>query len=144
MYPSSLTLPFCRRFESSSSSPSVCQSERLQINRQYDHKPYLASCSYSTHQYTQRTPFARCVVAHRWKQTLCTLLPQAALHQTISSAFGSNSMKQIGQSPSIGFLFLDVSSAEAFSFEFRGAPWKISRSSCGKVRWCSRSNHVRY
>jgi hypothetical protein len=132
MYPSSLTFPFRRSFESSSPSSSACQSERLQVNRQHDHRPYLQICSYPTYQYIQRTPFGRCVTAHRWKQTLCTLLPQAALHQTISSVFGSNSMKQIGQSPSIGFLFPDVSSAEAFSFESRGALWKISRSSYSK------------
>ena len=42
------------------------------------------------------------MTAHCSKQCLWMLLPQAALHHTIDS-LGSNSMKQMGQSPSTGF-----------------------------------------
>ena len=60
------------------------------------------------------------------------LLPHAALHQTISSVSGSNSVKQMGQSPDTSLRLLGCSeeASEAWD-EGRGGAWeKISRSSC--------------
>ena len=58
------------------------------------------------------------------------LFPQAALHQTISSFSGSNSVKQMGQSPETS-LRLDGESdeAEVSDEAGAGAAAKISRSS---------------
>lgn len=57
------------------------------------------------------------------------LLPQAALHHTISSVSGSKAVKQIGQSPEIS-LRLEGASGEAEEDEAgAGAAAKISRNS---------------
>jgi len=61
------------------------------------------------------------------------LLPQAARHQTISSAVGANSVKQIGQSPEMGLRFEGVKGEEKEEGGV-GAWEKISRSSCGMIR----------
>ena len=75
-----------------------------------------------TYQYTQRTPEDRDVAAHFSKQALWMLLPQAAWHQTSASS-GSNSMKQIGQSPSIGFRLPSFASAWGDWARLKGDPW---------------------
>lgn len=86
------------------------------------------------HQYTHRIPTSPVrLLAHCSKQVLCTLFPQAALHQTISSVSGSNSVKQTGQSPEISLRLeeLDEDVAEPVAEGMGGARVKIKRSSCG-------------
>jgi hypothetical protein len=69
------------------------------------------------YQYTHLTSFPLRLIAHCSKHPLWILFPQAALHQTISSVSGSNSVKQIGQSPLISLRFLldEVSASETGS-----------------------------
>ena len=68
-----------------------------------------------TCQKTQRTsPALVVLLAHCSKHVSCILLPQAALHHTIFSVSGSNSVKQIGQSPEIS-LRLEGLEEEAIS-----------------------------
>ena len=62
------------------------------------------------------------------------LFPHAALHHTISSEEGRNSVKQIGQSPSIGFrldgLVVELElEADADPLAMGGALAKMVRSS---------------
>lgn len=59
------------------------------------------------------------------------LLPHAALHHTISSVSGSNSVKQMGQSPEISLRLEGASedASEAWDEAGAGAEAKISRSS---------------
>lgn len=76
-----------------------------------------------TYQKTQRTPCARWVAAHLSKHGLWMLFPHAALHQTISSLAGSNSIKQMGQSSSMGFRLPAVLSSGLVGWRLRGEPW---------------------
>lgn len=64
------------------------------------------------------------------------LFPQAALHQTISSVSGSNSVKQIGQSPVTSLRLLEES-VDGWELTI-GAFAKISRSSWKILLKCSR------
>ena len=58
------------------------------------------------------------------------LFPQAALHQTISSFSGSNSVKQMGQSPEISLrLDGELEEAEVSDEAGAGAAAKILRNS---------------
>ena len=78
----------------------------------------------------QLTSLPDLLLAHCSKHVLWMLFPQAALHQTISSFSGSNSVKQMGQSPETS-LRLDGESddAEVSDEAGAGAAAKISRSS---------------
>ena len=78
----------------------------------------------------QLTPLPDLLLAHCSKHVLWMLFPQAALHHTISSLSGSNSVKQMGQSPEIS-LRLDGESEEAEIFDEAGAgaAANISRNS---------------
>lgn len=78
----------------------------------------------------QLTSLPDLLLAHCSKQGLWMLLPQAALHQTISSFSGSNSVKQMGQSPEISLrLDGDSDEAEVSDEAGAGAAAKISRNS---------------
>ena len=68
----------------------------------------------------QLTSLPDLLLAHCSKHILWMLLPQAALHHTISSFSGSNSVKQMGQSPEIS-LRLDGDSDEAEVSDEAGA-----------------------
>lgn len=78
----------------------------------------------------QLTSLPCLLLAHCSKHVLWMLFPQAALHQTISSFSGSNSVKQMGQSPETS-LRLDGESddAEVSDEAGAGAAAKISRNS---------------
>lgn len=73
------------------------------------------------YQNTQRTSVREFwLLAHCSKQVLWILFPHAALHHTISSLPGSNSVKQIGQSPEISLRLL---------------LWPEEPGSCGDACW---------
>lgn len=70
------------------------------------------------------------------------LLPQAALHHTISSLSGSNSVKQIGQSPETSLRFEGLSAEAEADDAGAGAASKISRSSWEITRLRLTGRHV--
>lgn len=86
----------------------------------------------AAHQYTHLTPDCPFrLLAHCSKQVLWMLFPQAALHQTISSFSGSNSVKQTGQSPETSLRLdgFDEDVVESAAVGMGGARENIVRSS---------------
>ncbi len=69
-------------------------------------------------------------------------MPQAALHHTISSVSGSNSVKQIGQSPKISLRLDAAPSGTEADVAGAGAVSKISCSSWYCVSTLQTSIHV--
>lgn len=121
---------------SDSSSP-CCHGVRLIEHQSNQSVPQDRGLSY---QYTHRISFPAWLLAHCSKHSLCKLFPHAARHQTMSSVSGSNSVKQIGQSPEAS-LRLEGASEEADVADDAGAgaAAKISCSSLKStyIQWWS-------